>query len=109
MKKTNLVLLALLVSILMIAAIPVPVHRISGTLRYNRASTCMVPDYVALPVMENVYLKGVGFPTHGQFQGCRINALGKYLISSSNSQCKVFEISNAVIICPSSRIDLITH
>jgi len=101
MKKTIVVLLVVLVAVLLTAAIPAPT-KLTGTLRYSRASVCMLPDYIALPVMQNVYLRGFGFPTQGQYQGCRIDAVGYFDITSSTARgCKVFNVSKAVIVCPS--------
>jgi len=109
MKKTILISLALLVAVLLTAAVPAPTQKLSGTLHYSRANICMIPDYIALPVMDNIYLKGFVFPTHGQYQGCRIDAFGRYANSFGTSQCKVFEVSNAVISCPSTGTDPITR
>jgi hypothetical protein len=49
-------------------------------------------------VMEYMYLVGRGFPTHDQFQGCRINAGGYY---ASISTCTVIQVRNSTIACPS--------
>jgi hypothetical protein len=58
----------------------------------------MIRDYVSLPVMENVYLLGKGFPTLGQFQGCRIIALGNYVKISTS--CTAFHVTSSTILCP---------
>jgi len=102
MKKIILLSLVILVAALLIAShpMPPPTQQISGTLRWTRSSTCMLQDYVALPVMENIYLRGWGFPTQGQFQGCSIHATGTYLNIGS---CKVFQVTSSVITCSPSR------
>jgi hypothetical protein len=102
MKKTLLVSLVLLVAVLLMAATPAPIHKLSGTLRFDRANICGIPDYVALPVMDNVYLLGADFPSQGQYQGCHIEALGNYRISTGTSQCKVFQVRSVNIVCPFS-------
>ena len=103
MKKTLVISLALLVAILLMAAIPAPQQRLTGTLRYGHSTICSLPDYISLPVMDNVYLRGERFPTHGQFQGCRINASGWYVPSSGSvGQCKVFEVLKATVVCPAT-------
>jgi hypothetical protein len=105
MKKTILIALVLLAAILLMAATPAPLQKLSGTLRFDRANICGLPDYVALPVMDNVYLKGLVFPSTGQFQGCHIDALGLYRISPSSSQCKVFDVRSVSITCPYADTD----
>ena len=105
MKKTVLISLVLLVAVLLMAAVPAPLQRLSGTLAYSRASICQLPDYIALPVMENIYLKGLGFPTEGQYAGCHIEAYGRYVTPPSSTdiargQCVVFQVSKSSIACP---------
>ena len=104
MKKITLLVLLVLVAALLTASYPVPVpvpapvQRLTGILSYSRNNVCMIRDYVSLPVMENVYIVGKGFPTLGQFQGCQITAIGNYI--GSNSYCKVFQVTSSTISCP---------
>jgi hypothetical protein len=89
------------VAILLVAAAPITAQKLSGTLRYGHANICGIPDFIALPVMDNIYLRGPGFPTQGQYAGCQITAVGNFAITSSSvGQCKVFEVSRATIVCP---------
>jgi hypothetical protein len=101
-KKIAVLILVAMIAVLSIASNPLPgpippaYQFISGTLGYSRNNVCMISDIVALPVMDNVYLVGKGFPTHGQFRGCHIYAEGTYI---SLETCKVFQVARARISC----------
>jgi hypothetical protein len=98
MKKTILITLAiLLVAVLTSASHPVPLQRLQGTLLWERNNICGLPDYVPLPVMENVYLVGNGFPTSGQFQGYGIDAWGTF---GKIDGCRVFLVSTYTLRPP---------
>ena len=102
MKKITVIILVVVVASLLSAYTPVPnpvpplIQRISGTLGFSRNTVCMIQDFVSLPVMDNVYLRGNGFPTTGQFRGCWIDAMGSY---TSIGTCKVFQVTSARISC----------
>lgn len=101
MKKMLLVSLVLLVAFVLIAATPAPLQKVAGTLQYSRGNICNMPDYITLPVMQNLYLKGFMFPTSGQYANCRIVAEGHYELSTSTSpQCRVFDVTRASLVCP---------
>ena len=112
MKKITLLVLLVLVAALLTASYPVPgpisppSQRLSGTLLFSRNNVCMIRDYIALPVMENVYLQGKGFPTVGQFQGCWIEATGNYI---SIGTCRVFQVSSSRVLCPNEQPSLQTN
>ena len=103
MKKISVIILVVLVAALLGAAsptpkpVPPPAQSLSGMLSYSHSNICMIRDFIALPVMENVYLIGKGFPTQGQYQGCRIDAAGSYI---SFGVCKVFQATSTRISCP---------
>jgi hypothetical protein len=65
----------------------------------------MISDYIALPVMENVYMVGKGFPTRGQLLGCGIVATGYYL---STGPCRIFQVTSSSISCPNEQPQLAT-
>jgi hypothetical protein len=102
MKKITVIILVVLIAVLLSAFTPVPnpvpppIQHLSGTLGYGHNSVCMIQDFVSLPVMDNIYLRGNGFPTIGQYRGCRIEAAGTYV---SIDTCKVFQVSSARIFC----------
>ena len=104
MKKITVIILVVLIAALLSAFTPVPnpvpppIQRLSGTLGFSRNTVCMIQDYVSLPVMDNIYLRGNGFPTLGQYRGCRIEAVGIY---TSIGTCKVFQVTSARILCQS--------
>ena len=102
MKKTLvLMVLVVVVGALLTAAKPVPpaYQTLEGTLRWQRASVCGVSDFVALPVMTNVYLTGNFAPTRGLVRGCTIGATGYYYDVGA---CTYFAVEEYTIRCGSN-------
>jgi hypothetical protein len=102
MKTKMLIILLILAAVLLSASIPAPKQILTGTLRWTRASICGLQDYVPVETMENVYLTGIGFPTQGELQGCKIRAEGFYL--KGFDYCRVFSVQNLTVSCPVSVI-----
>ena len=101
MKKTIVLLsLVVLIAALLMAfsvQVPLPIQTIQGKLQWNNHNgICGFPDYVSLPVMDNYYLTGKGFPTQGQFEGCTIYGQGTL---STIEGCKIFTVTDSKISC----------
>ena len=101
MKKTIVVIiLVVVIGSMLSAAGPRNITPLIGTLQWHQASVCGVSDYVALPVMDNVFLTGSFQPTQGLFQGCTIQATGS---SYSFEGCKYFAVEKYSISCNDAR------
>ncbi len=99
MKKLVVIVLVVLLTIVSLAANNVPGPgplTVKGTLRYGRNNICSISDYIALPVMDNLYLTGKGFPTQGQYNGCQIRANG-YLVAAK--PCRIFMVTDSSLMC----------
>lgn len=105
MKKLAVIILVVLIAVVSLAAnsVPgtgaVPFKYISGTLKFGGNNICMVRDYISPPVMDNIYLIGQGFPSHGQYQGCQLNAAGYFV---ALHPCRIFMVTRASVECSAS-------
>ena len=103
MKKTIVLLsLIVLIAALLVAFTPPPsaiIVTLHGILHWNQTAACGYPDFVTNPVMDDYYLTGKGFPTWGQYDGCRIDARG---FMSTRNGCYVFSVVESQISCPNN-------
>jgi len=73
-----------------------PIQHLKGTLLWQQANICGVSDYVALPVMQNIFLTGKFVPTRGLFRGCSLDAIGS---SYTAEGCRYFAVDKYTITC----------